>query len=122
MKAQRCPICEGRGKVAADFYYDEPAVAPGSTNPRYIQCRTCHGSGLYYYTPDFQEVDAGTPLTPTWIALIGAQNDYMQFLSNEIVRTMPFLCVHGMETPMPIMEEGTRLRERIRSLGGTVPK
>lgn len=48
MKAQRCPICEGHGKVAAGFYYDEPAVSPASTNPSHIQCRTCHGSGVLY--------------------------------------------------------------------------
>jgi len=43
MKAQKCPVCGGRGYVDADFYPD----TQGGTS-KYVKCRTCNGTGIVY--------------------------------------------------------------------------
>lgn len=40
----KCPVCEGRGNVAADFY-GVPGVSIGA-NPQ--QCRSCFGTGILW--------------------------------------------------------------------------
>lgn len=42
MKAQKCPVCEGRGTVDANFYANEPR--PGDTTAS--TCRACGGQGF----------------------------------------------------------------------------
>lgn len=48
MKAQVCPVCQGRGFVDAGFY-DDPSKrwswVPNSA-PKTEKCRTCKGEGI----------------------------------------------------------------------------
>jgi DnaJ-class molecular chaperone len=40
----RCPVCNGRGTMPADFYAALGTVA--STNP--VQCKSCKGTGVVW--------------------------------------------------------------------------
>lgn len=52
MRAQICPICNGRGEVPESFYDILPYYTSGSTEiDRKTACRSCHGAG-YVVVPD----------------------------------------------------------------------
>jgi len=38
----RCPVCDGRGTVAHDFYPDDHYTRPGQR----CKCRACSGRGI----------------------------------------------------------------------------
>jgi hypothetical protein len=40
----RCPVCEGRGSVAEDFYPDDPPFPEFNKT----HCRTCLGAGILW--------------------------------------------------------------------------
>ena len=41
MKAQKCPVCDGRGKLPAEFYPDT-----AYSSERWVECRSCQGTGI----------------------------------------------------------------------------
>ena len=46
MTPHKCPICEGRGTVACNFY----SCAESGTSATPVQCKACSGSG-YLWEP-----------------------------------------------------------------------
>ena len=52
MKAQICPLCQGRGTVPGDFYTDLPVLAP-------TKCRSCM-DGIVF-VPENPSVVAAPP-------------------------------------------------------------
>ncbi len=45
MPAQKCPVCEGKGKVNSDFY---PDLKNTTTTVGWINCRGCNGTGVVF--------------------------------------------------------------------------
>ncbi|MDD3492310.1 MAG: hypothetical protein PHZ19_02275 [Candidatus Thermoplasmatota archaeon] len=43
MKADKCPVCEGKGIVDKKFY---PDIAGDPEAPDYVDCRSCNGAGI----------------------------------------------------------------------------
>jgi len=41
MKAQKCPVCDGKGKLPAEFYPDT-----AESTLKWVECRSCNGSGI----------------------------------------------------------------------------
>jgi DnaJ-class molecular chaperone len=40
VRVQKCPICQGRGRVPRDFYGET------MNNSKEIICQSCHGAGV----------------------------------------------------------------------------
>jgi len=51
MKAQKCPVCEGKGKMPADFYPDT-----AETTEKWVTCRTCNGSGIVVLEDEVEHI------------------------------------------------------------------
>lgn len=47
MIPQRCPVCYGKGIVAANFYLS-PGPQWSSTSTAPEKCRSCHGTGVVW--------------------------------------------------------------------------
>lgn len=58
--AERCPVCNGNGKVPRGFYDQTSGQYAGSAANPFEQCRSCGGKG-YIVVPDF--VPDKRPLT-----------------------------------------------------------
>lgn len=58
MAMQKCPVCEGRGNVPANFY--TRSMVGNSANP--IECRTCKGAGIIPNSdcPESWHIERGT--------------------------------------------------------------
>ena len=61
--AVKCPVCEGRGTVPADFYTRTP-----STGDNVVACNTCHGRGMVVFDdpPVFVPAHPGIAPWPQW--------------------------------------------------------
>ena len=67
--AVKCPVCEGRGTVPADFYTRTP-----STGDNVVACNTCHGQGIVIladnpviippYVPPYEHYPRWDPWNP----------------------------------------------------------
>jgi len=44
-----CPVCEGVGKLAGDFYYF--STIDGSTPDKQTKCKSCYGCGYINVPP-----------------------------------------------------------------------
>ena len=49
-KAQKCPVCEGKGVVPATFYPDT------ENQVGYVTCRSCNGTGIVNVRSESEEV------------------------------------------------------------------
>jgi len=66
MKAQLCPVCEGRGEVTSNFY-----GYGASTSASPVKCRACDGQGYLLLSEDRGYVPQPCPqyrLSPPWSA------------------------------------------------------
>ena len=61
MSWQRCPICGGKGMVAAGFYNPSP-FGTSSTSATAESCRACNGKGILL--DPVSKFDGG--MTPPW--------------------------------------------------------
>jgi len=51
MKAQKCPVCEGKGVVPAEFYPDTK-----DSTEKWVTCRTCNGVGIVQVQEEVEAV------------------------------------------------------------------
>ncbi len=70
--AQKCPVCEGKGKMPPGFY-------PDGASGQWIDCRSCSGRGIVfgYQTdaPVYVPVPSVTPYRP-WIPNVYPTSPY----------------------------------------------
>ena len=58
MKAQVCPVCNGKGTVASDFYRDTSL-----TDASRQKCRSCDGRGIVFCSETFPPI---RPIKEPW--------------------------------------------------------
>lgn len=51
MKAQKCPVCDGKGKVPAEFYPDTK-----DSTLAWVDCRSCNGTGIVVVQEEVEAV------------------------------------------------------------------
>ena len=62
MGVYKCPVCEGRGVVPADFYWVAGNTYQSTTTNPAVTCRSCGGKGVIFDSEVFGYRDSNEPI------------------------------------------------------------